>query len=258
MAFLLQTGKWGVARRILAGGGPRVHRAIHQAVLQEAHYLRKKVVEGLREQAPGGKAFKPLAPLTLALRKLRGFGGTKALMVRGDMRNSITVKPVGVGAAFVGILRTARGKDGQVLANIAEVNEYGSKPIVIRITPKMRALLAAVAAQGGGGSSSGTKPSGPGKGFMVVQIPPRPFFRPVLEKDFKPHEVRMRFLARVGRNLNGDFGQIGIPIPNGGGGSGGPGGGPGGGGGGKPPRVKDPKRVAAAKLGWARRRAGGK
>lgn len=231
------------------------------AVQQEAHLFRKLVVQGIREQAPGGKAFKPLSPLTLALRQLRGFRGTKALMVRGDLRNSITVQRAGMGAAFVGILRTARGKNGQSLANVAELNEFGSRPIVIRITQKMRELLGRAARLMGKGDSSGGGGGGSGTNILVVRIPPRPMFQPVADAHFRPSQVRPRFLARVGQLLDGDFGQLGVPIPNDDGAgaltfSGGSTAAAG-----KPPvgpsRVKDPKRVAAALLGWKRRRTKG-
>lgn len=257
---ILRVGAWEVARRILASAPARVKMALHQATLQEAHYFRKRAVQGMREQAPGGEPFKPLSPFTLAVRKLRNFRGTKALIVRADLRNSITVQSMGQGVAFVGVLRTARGKDGQSLANVAELNEFGSRPIVIRISQKMRRFLAAVRAlMGGAAAGGGGGGGGDGPGVMVVRIPARPVFGPVARKYFKPEEVRLRFLARVGRLLGGDFGQVGIPIPDGrdGPSAGGGGSGPSGGGspGGSPPRFKDPKRVAAARLGWQRRRS---
>ena len=96
---------------------------------------------GLREQAPGGKQFKPLSPMTLALRKFFGFKGDKALLRNGYLRNSIAVVTVSDGAVFCGVLRTAKAKDGESLVDIARMNEEGSKPIVIKLTPKMSALL---------------------------------------------------------------------------------------------------------------------
>jgi hypothetical protein len=44
----------------------------------------------------------------------------------------------------------------------------------------------------------------------VLQIPPRPFLAPVFEKFAKPEDVSRRFLARVARNLGGDFGDVGL------------------------------------------------
>jgi hypothetical protein len=206
---VLLTGDWLAARRILANAGPRVRRAIDQAVLQEAHFMRGKIVEGLREQAPGGQPFRPLADSTIRVRAFKRFRGTKALLVRGDLRNSITVERDRDGA-FVGVLRTARGRNGMPLANVAELNEFGSRPIVIRVTPKMRAFLAAAlrgsGSSGGGGGGGG----GSGPGFIVVQIPARPFIRPVQDRYFGDRsEVRDRFLGRIAVILGGDFGGPG-------------------------------------------------
>lgn len=211
-----RVGDWLLAQRILTGASARVKRAIDQAVLQEAHFLRAKIVAGIVSQAPGGKAFKPLAASTLAIRKFKRFSGTKALLNRGDLRNSISVKKESHGA-FVGVLRTARGRQGQPLANVAELNEWGSKPIVITITPKMRRFLAAALSQGGGGG--GGSDTG-GIGVVVVQIPARPFIRPVVDRYYgNQREVAGRFLQRVGRALRGDFGGPGVS-PSGRGGSG--------------------------------------
>lgn len=203
MAVIL-TGEWGAARRILTTAPARVRIAIDRAVTQEAQFLRRKIQEGLREQAPGGQRFRPLAESTLAMRRFKRFRGTKALLVRGDLRNSITVATQPGGGKFVGVLRTARGRSGQPLANIAELNEYGSRPIVIRVTPKMRRLLAA--ALGGGGRSGGSA-GGATAGIIVVQIPARPFIAPTVERYFgNEGEVRDRFLRRISVQLGGDFG----------------------------------------------------
>ncbi|HEU4535854.1 MAG TPA: hypothetical protein VFS00_17135, partial [Polyangiaceae bacterium] len=86
-----RTGDWALARRLLAAAPARLRAGVERGLRQEAELLRKGIVEGLTTQAPGGKPLAPPAPLTLAARKLRGFGGTKALLGRGDLRNSIAV-----------------------------------------------------------------------------------------------------------------------------------------------------------------------
>jgi hypothetical protein len=199
---LNKIGQWPLARRILAGGR-RVKEAIDKALLQEAQFFRTKIVEGLREQAPGGQPFAPLAPTTLAIRRFRGFKGTKALMVRGDLRNSITVvkQPGGV---FVGVLRTARGKGGQSLVNVAAVHEFGSRPITIKLTPKARRFLHAAFRAAGLDAPAADRP---GTGIAVIKVPARPFLRPVFEKYGEAEEVAKRFLERVARNLGGEFGS---------------------------------------------------
>lgn len=195
-------GDWHTARAILSASSRNFKRAMDKTMLQEAHLYRKELVQGLRKQAPGGKAFKPIAKSTRQGRKFKGFGGTKALIRTGDLRNSITVVKK-AGGVFVGVPRSARGKDGRGLVNIARVHEFGSRPIVIQITPAMRRLLAGMfrkfKAKGTGGGRAG------GGAVMVIQIPARPFFRPVELKLRKGRKKRV--MARVSKNMAGAFGK---------------------------------------------------
>jgi hypothetical protein len=188
-----KTGDWALARRILAEGPAKLRGSIGTAMRQEAELLRGEIVNGITAQAPGGEAFKPLSPLTLAARKLAGFGGTKALLVRGDLRNSIAAIVRG-DEAFVGVPRKARSKDGRSLVDVAQVQEFGSNPIVIPITPRMRRFLFALLRQAGKEPSGGS-----GKGVVVVTIPARPFLRPAFKK-FSEGAQR-RFLGRVAAQL---------------------------------------------------------
>lgn len=199
MMGVQRTGDWGLAGRLLGAGPTRLRSAIGTAIRQEAHALRTEIVRGLTEQAPGGEPIAPPAPLTLAARKLAGFGGTKALLVRGDLRNSIAVVVEG-DEAFIGILRTARAKNGESAADLAKLHEFGGPPVVIPITPKMRRFLAVLFKQAG--KEPGT---GSGRGVIVVQVPARPFLRPAFEK-FREGASR-RFLERVAKELG--FGGLG-------------------------------------------------
>jgi hypothetical protein len=194
-----KVGDWDFARRFVSTAARRFKEAVDKAVLQEAQFFRTKIVEGLREQAPGGQPFAPLAPTTLAIRRFRGFKGTKALIVRGDLRNSIVVvkQPGGV---FVGVLRTAKGKAGQPLVNVAAVHEFGSRPIVLKLTPKARRFLHAAFRSAGLDAPAGDRPS---VGIAVVRVPARPFLRPVFEKYGQAEDVSRRFLERVARVLEG-------------------------------------------------------
>jgi len=184
-----KTGDWAVARRLLAGGPLKLKAAVGTALRQEAQLLRKEIVQGITRQAPGGESFKPPSPLTLAARQMKGRGGTKALMVSGDLRNGIAAIVKG-DEAFVGVPRKARGKDGKSLVDVAQVQEFGAGPIIIPMTPAMRrflfALLRMAGESGGGGS---------GKGVVVIQIPARPFLRPAFKVFQKG--VQKRFLGRV-------------------------------------------------------------
>jgi hypothetical protein len=196
-------GDWSLARRILSGASRRVKDAIDKAVLQEAQFFRTKIVEGLRSGAPGGQALQPLAPTTLAIRRFRGFKGTKPLVVHRDLRNSIAVVRQADGV-FVGVLRTAKGKGGQSLVNIAAVHEFGSRAIAVKLTPKMRRFLHAVSRSAGLDAPAGDKPS---TGIAVIRIPARPFLRPVFEEHGQPKDVSRRFLDRVAKLLGSDFGR---------------------------------------------------
>lgn len=193
-----KVGPWSRAGKLLAAAPRRMREAVDKALLQEAEFFRTKIVEDIREQAPGGKAFAPLAPTTLAIRRFRGFKGTKALLVQGDLRNSIVVVREG-GGVFVGVLRSAKTRSGQPLVNVAAVHEYGSRPIAVRLTPKARAFLHAAFHKAGLDSWAGDKPS---IGIAIIKVTARPFMGPVFEKWGKPHEASRRFLERVARNLD--------------------------------------------------------
>ena len=190
---VMRTGDWARARQLLAAGPQRLRSAIGVAIRQEAQGLRNEIVQGLTSQAPGGEPIKPPAPLTLAARQLEGFGGTKALLVRGDLRNSITVIVEG-DEAFIGVPRSARSSGGESLVDLAQLHEYGGPPVVIPITPKMRRFLFALLRQAGKEPTGGS-----GRGVIVVQVPARPFLRPAFEK-FREGASR-RFLERVAQQL---------------------------------------------------------
>lgn len=211
MISVSRTGDWAKAARILGTGPIRIRVAIDRAVLQEAQFFRSKVIQGFVSQSPGGKDFKPLKETTLAIRRFRGFTGTKALIVRGDLRNSIKVtkKSTILGAeAFVGVHRTERGKNGESLVNIAAVHEFGHGPIVIPVTPAMRKfLMAAFSAElPGFGDAEGDGSGGMSRGIIIINIPARPFLQPVADKFFDGPIAAARFQARVATFLGGTFG----------------------------------------------------
>jgi phage gpG-like protein len=188
-----RTGDWARARRLLTDAPQRLQAAIGTAVRQEAHALRNEIVQGLTRQAPGGEPLKPPSPLTTAARELEGFGGTKALIVRGDLRNSVTVFVQG-DEAFIGVSRSARSKDGASMVDLAKLHEFGGPPVIIPMTPKMRRFLFALLRQAGKAPTGGS-----GRGVIVVQVPARPFLRPAFDK-FREGASR-RFLERVAKEL---------------------------------------------------------
>lgn len=217
MALAVQVqrvGDWNRAAVILRTAPIKIRLAMDRAVLQEAQFFRRKVIEGFRNQAPGGQRFKPLAETTLAIRRFTGFSGTKALIVRGDLRNSVKVvkRRTSLGAeAFIGVLRSARGRSGGPLINIAEVHEFGAGPIVIPVTPAMRKFLMAAFRQELGGSEGGA--GGVARGIIIVRIPPRPFIQPVADAFFNGPDARLRFQARVAANMGGILGTFGSFTP---------------------------------------------
>ena len=188
-----RTGDWARARRLLTAAPQRLQAAIGSAVRQEAHALRNEIVQGLTSQAPGGETLKPPSPLTIAARQLEGFGGSKALIVRGDLRNSITVIVQG-DEAFIGVSRSARSKDGASMVDLAKLHEFGGAPVIIPMTPKMRRFLFALLRQAGKEPTGGS-----GRGVIVVQVPARPFLRPAFDK-FREGASK-RFLERVAKEL---------------------------------------------------------
>ncbi len=189
-------GQWAEAKEALAKLGERAEGAMRKAVLAEAQLFRKEIVEGITAQAPGGEAFKPLSPLTLALRKLAGFGGTKALLRHADLRNSVAVVEKEEGA-FVGVLRTARAKDGAALVDIAQLNESGTRhPIVVPVTEKVRRLFLALFLEG-----LTKAPLAKETRVLVYTIPARPFLAPVWKK-LAPG-AKARFAHSVAESFSG-------------------------------------------------------
>lgn len=146
-------GDWAKAAKIADGLAGRFQKSVDAAVMAEAQYLRGQIVKGIRSGAPGGKAFAPLAPLTLAIRKMRGGGGTKPLIQTGALIGGITATRTGDGV-FVGLLRQAKSKGGKSLANIGAIHEFGAS-WTQPLSPKARRFLFAAIRNAGLSRSSG-------------------------------------------------------------------------------------------------------
>jgi hypothetical protein len=190
-----RTGDWERARSLLAAGPARLRGAIGALLEQEAQTLRGQIVEGLKSQAPGGKALPSLAATTLAARRMVGAGGSKALLRRGTLPEAIVVRLSGL-EAFVGVSGGASAGGGKSAADLAKLHEFGAGPFVVRLSPKARCFLFAMLRQSGqerGGSEGG------GRGVAVIRIPPRPFLRPAFEAYRKG--VRGRIALQVARLL---------------------------------------------------------
>ena len=136
-------GDWEKAKRLLAQQpGARLALAIRQATVKAAILLVREIQRGIRSQAPGGQPFAKLADSTIARK-----GSSKALIDTGFLIHSITHRILR-DRAFVGLLKTTVYRDGESVANIGAVMEYGA-------TIPM--------------------PNG-----TTVIIPPRPFLHPVM------------------------------------------------------------------------------
>ena len=138
-------GDWDKLRAKLNGTmGVRLATGLRQATIKNAIMLVKEIKLGIRNQAPGGKPFVKLAESTIKQK-----GSSKALIDTGFLINSITQR-IMEDKAFVGLLRTSTSKDGESMANIGAIMEYGCTI---------------------------NQPNG-----KAVVIPARPFLHPVMEK----------------------------------------------------------------------------
>lgn len=195
---IAQVGDWARIRSVLQQTPAKVKSIGNKAIKQELQLLRKTMLQGIKTQAPGGKKFKPLSRNTLRTRQLARRRSTKALIgakgVGGDLWGSISIVPSG-GKWFVGVNRKAKkSKGGTNPADIAALNEFGSRPIVIPITPRMRRFLAVLFK--GRKSGTGLKR---GAGVVVLVIPKRPFIQPAFDTWVK--DLQHRFLTRVLKQL---------------------------------------------------------
>ena len=205
---ITKTGDWEVARFALATGKTATAPAIKRALSQEANWMRKVVVQGIRRQRPGGQTFAKLSPMTIAARRLQGFRGRKALIRNGDLIAAINVKRFNSGwGAFVGILRTAKGSGGEKLVNVARAHEEGIGPFVVRMTDRMRRFLFAAMAASNIKPKSDGDGGGSGTGVIVIKVQARPFFAPTFKKIAKPADVKDRMLRRVNMNMANVFGR---------------------------------------------------
>ncbi len=187
--FVTLSKGWDTFNKDLRNLETKFNHIIGIIIRRELLKFQGMVKRGIKNQAPGGKRFKPLSAWTLALRKFRGFRGTKALIVSGDLRNSIVTEySESKKEGFVGILYQTKSKDGKSMVNIAEIQEYGTKPFAVKRTPKMRKFLAMVASKSGLISYS---PNYRGKGVYIIKIPARPFIAPTFEAWKKGLEQRI-------------------------------------------------------------------
>lgn len=196
------TGDWEKCAHILEGMENRFAAAADKALMQEAHYLRGKMIQNITSGGTlAGAPFAPLSPLSLAVRQFTGKGGTKPLIVTGGLRNAISVIKV-PGGVFIGIKRAGKGQGGKGGANLAALHEFGGGPWTRPMTDKQRRFLAA--AFRNAGMKFGDPPGG--GGALKIKIPARPFMQPVIDKFAQSDDVKSRFWASVAASMGGDIG----------------------------------------------------
>lgn len=204
-------GDWEGAIKVSKAIG--LDTSIYRAIRQEAALAERMVKQNLTQGGhPAGAPFAALSPWTVAARRLAkpSIKGTKPLMARGDMRNSVTHVVVHdekrYTVAFVGLLRQAKGgKPGsEYMVNIGVIQEFG-KTIVVRLTPKMIRFLGVLAKAAGKGRSSGAAKPAAGRRFLVIHIPARPFIRPAFALWSK--DAGRRFQKRVAILTGGKYGR---------------------------------------------------
>ena len=203
---VIQFGSWKEAQALLRTGMADVRKSVAKAMRLEAELMQKRLQEGIKSQGPGMTQFKPLSPLTLAIRRFTGGKGGRselALYHRGELFKNIKVTPVGLSGSvdysvFVGVLESATNAAGKSLFKIAKTNEYGGPPTIIKITPKMMAFLHAAFSKGRAFKKSSKKLFGSNtSGVIKFQIPPRPLFQPVWEQWGKTSAKRILATAYV-------------------------------------------------------------
>lgn len=173
--MIRKVGDWGKATRILNAYSTRFGAAVDQAVHREALRHEKAMKEGIRDQAPGGKRFAPLSPITIALKR-----SSKALIDKGDLRNSIGTRKITEKAYFVGVHRTAKNRAGANIANVGAVHELGAE-YTQRVTAKQVRFFRALFLKGLWPHDDFR--TVPREGNTIrIRIQARPFVSPVLEK----------------------------------------------------------------------------
>lgn len=200
-------GDWDKIPQVLTLAS-RFQKSVDRALLREGERLRKGIVTGIASGAPGGQQLAPLSPITIAVRRMKGFGGSKPLIVTGTMRGNVVVHKAAHGAVFVGLLRQAQAKGGGSLANIGEIHEFG-RDFQRKMTRKQyRFLFAAIRRAGLSGPIGPRMKSGAFRsqaGTVHVRIPARPFVGPVFEKE--RGSIVKRFWEAVAKGMGYDLGR---------------------------------------------------
>jgi len=119
---IYRTGKWGDARRFFGQLKPAWNEAKKKALQRIGLQGEAIVIENMTFLQ---SEWKDLSASYLAYKVKKGYSN-KILFKTSSMFQSITSWTEG-NTAYIGVKRTARNKDGEEIANIAMVMEFGSK-----------------------------------------------------------------------------------------------------------------------------------
>ena len=146
-------GDWGKISEIL--NPVRLQYALFQTADKVGSYGVSEVKKGIRSGSPGGQTFQALSSFTVERK-----GSNKPLIDKGNLIESITYVVEDRDNVAIGVKKGEAGK-------IAAVHEFGC---TIAVTPKMRTYLHGIGLHLRASTTH-------------INIPPRPFFRPVLTSD---------------------------------------------------------------------------
>ena len=147
------TGDWNKIFETL--NTMRLQYALLQTAEKAGNYGASEVKKGIQSGSPGGKDFQKLHSFTVGRK-----GSSKPLIDKGDLIGSITYIVKDRDNVAIGVKTGEAGK-------IAAVHEFGC---TIAVTPKMRAYLHGIGLHLRASTTH-------------INIPPRPFLRPVLMSD---------------------------------------------------------------------------
>lgn len=149
------TGDWKRGLKALDVVSANIARETERATKRNAIEAVAAVKQFIRRQDP---TWPPLKPSTLRRKRPK----TKKLIDKGDLIGSNTFRMIDRWRAFVGVLKQAKGRNGQSMVNVARVHEFGYRGTTGRMI-------------------TGSKRAGSKIGMKLV-IPPRPFLFPTLQR----------------------------------------------------------------------------
>lgn len=118
-----KTGDWTKAKRIARKLQKRMDNAASKTVARMALEAERMAVKLLADQPSD---WDPLSEKYKKQKEKRG-QSEKILIATSTYFQSITSFNVSSFIAFAGVKRSAKGEDGQIVADIAAIHEYGSK-----------------------------------------------------------------------------------------------------------------------------------